>query len=135
MNEDKSVKVPQFEGEKMKMPENHDTRPTVKKEPGIVNGPLLIILTLLLLLILGGLYYWFGVLSLDQSSPTNTTRPTFEENTEPESTTAEAQTGSLQTMSTSDELSVIESDLEATNLESLTAEMGIIDNEIGKATE
>lgn len=136
-DEQKDVQIPNFEGEEMKMPENTDAQPVEKESSSLVNGPLLLGLTVLLIALLGGMYYWFSTLT----SETGTTpapkaeRPTAADNNEPESTTAEAQAGALQTTSPSDELGAIEADLEATDLESLDAEMQAIETELEAALE
>jgi|AntRauTorcE11897_2_1112592.scaffolds.fasta_scaffold06579_4 hypothetical protein len=124
----KEVQTPDFSNEEMKMPENAvvQTR-TPAESSSIVNGPLLITLAVLLVLILGGMYYWFASLSTPAPAAPVAERPTAEQNNEPESTTAEAQTETTQAVSTSDELSAIEADLEATNLESMDTEMEAID--------
>ncbi|MCA9355550.1 hypothetical protein KC865_03300 [Candidatus Kaiserbacteria bacterium] len=137
MNEEnKNVHTPDFEGEKMKMPENSDTRPAPEEEEstGVINGPLLFGLAVLLIAILGGMYYWFASLTVSNEEEMPVIdRPTAEENNEPESTTAEAQVETLQAVSTSDEIEAIEADLEATNLDSLDAELNAIDAEIEAA--
>ena len=135
MNEEQNT--PNFEGEEMKMPENStfsSPEPEAKRN-NVVNAPLLFILTLLLIVILGGMYYWFGKLNMEaqQPLPAPTERPSAEENNEPESTTAEAQTEVIETTSTSDEVTAIEADLESTDLDSLDAEMNAIEAEIDAA--
>lgn len=139
MPEDNKVVEPNFEGEVMKMPENTNAQSIDSEatEPSVINGPLLVGLALLLVLILGGLYYWFGTLT---PSPTTqpmsgVTRPTAEENNEPESTTAEAQVEIMDVISPSDEIGTIEADIEATNMDSLDAELQAIDAEIDAALQ
>lgn len=89
------------------------------------------ILIVLLALVLIGLYMWSQLMvATPPEAVPNTTRPTAEENNEPESTTAEAQAETLQIVSTSDELSAIEADLSATNLDDLDAELNAIDAEL-----
>lgn len=118
------------------MPENtaSSVEETVEKEEPstLINGPLLLMLTVLLILILGAMYFWFGTLATTAPTPaTQTTeRPTVDENNEPESTTAEAQAETMLTTSTSDEISAIEADIEATDLEGLNAEMLAIEAEM-----
>ncbi|MCB9815510.1 hypothetical protein H6785_02980 [Candidatus Nomurabacteria bacterium] len=132
MNEEKhEVRAPNFEGEPMKMPENTDAQALTVEKSSVVNGPLLFTLAIILVLILGGMYFWFNALEaevvMDEPTPL---RPTPEENNEPESTTAEAQTDIMLTTSTSDEISAIEADIGATNLDSLDAELEAIDAEL-----
>lgn len=89
---------------------------------------ILISLAALLVLILIGLVAW--LVFLQQSKPVpmpEATRPTVEENDEPESTTAEATTETIQVMSPSTELTSIQVDLEATRIDPLTEAFAGID--------
>jgi hypothetical protein len=90
----------------------------------------IILLFILLGLLLFGIYFW---ISTEKASvpAINPTRPTYETNREPESTTAAAEVGSLQVMSTSDELTTIEADLLSTDLTTLDKELTQIDQELG----
>lgn len=136
MNEEQQeYKVPDFEGEEMKMPENSSPQSTDEHQSKIIGGPILLLLTVLLILVLGGMYYWFSSLSIQEPIllPEPAQRPSLEENNEPESTTAEAQTETIQTLSTSDELDTIIADLEATDLENIDTELQAIDAEIDAA--
>ncbi|MCA9359637.1 hypothetical protein KC850_01210 [Candidatus Kaiserbacteria bacterium] len=136
MNEETNeVKVPNFEGEEMKMPENTDAQIATEESSSVINGPLLFSLAILLIVILGGMYFWFNSLDTTPAPTVTSERPSAEENNEPESTTAEAQTDTMLTTSTSDEISAIEADIEATNLESLDAELDAIDAELEAAVE
>jgi hypothetical protein len=139
MNEEQQndIQTPNYEGEKMKMPENSDhMRPEGDSKPGVISGPMLAILIFLLLIILGGMYYWLSIMNQAEPMSTPTVeRPTTEENNEPESTTAEAQVEATEAVSTSDEIEAIEADLEATDLESLDAELEAIDAELEAALE
>lgn len=131
MQEEKNIQVPDFSGEEMKMPENTDVQPEVVEKTSPVNGPLLVGLAVTLIIILGGMYYWFSTMTTTPAPAP--TRPTQEQNNEPESTTAEAQVETMQAVSTSDEIAAIEADVEATNLESLDAELNAIDAEMEAA--
>ncbi len=132
--EENQPQAPDFSNEEMKMPETAMVQNQSQDSSSIINGPLLLILAVLLIIILGGMYYWFSTMNLsDAPQPAPTTRPSIEENNEPESTTAEAQVETMQAVSTSDELTAIEADLEATNLESLDAELEAIDAELEAA--
>lgn len=139
MNEEQNneVQAPNWEGEEIKLPENADIQPEVVEKQSIVNGPLLMGLAFALIAILAGLYYWFNILNTVPEIPVTptVTRPTAEENNEPESTTAEAQTESAQVVSTSDEVTAIEADLEATNLDEIDAELNAIEAELDAALQ
>jgi uncharacterized protein HemX len=138
MNEDKNPPAaPNFEGETMKMPENTDIPETNEEKSSIINAPLLFTLAVLLVLILAGMFYWFNFVTNEtESAPVvEIERPTPEENNEPESPTAEAQVETMQAVSTSDELSAIESDIEATNIDGAVNEIGAIDAEIEASLE
>jgi cytoskeletal protein RodZ len=121
-------------GEEMKMPENSTLPDQPTEKP--VRGPILLSIGVLLFAVFVGLVLWFMSF---QSAPTPTqtptpiTRPTAEENNEPESTTAEAQTDNLGAVSTSDEISAIEADIEATDIEALDAELQAIEAELDAA--
>jgi len=128
-NTDQKPEAPDFSHEEMKMPETAMTQRSSHSESSVVNGPLLAVLALLLILILSGMYYWFNIMDAPTAQPT-AVRPTAEQNNEPESTTAEAQTETMQAVSSSDEISAIEADLEATNLDSMDSEMQAIDAEM-----
>jgi len=122
-----------FSGEEMKMPEN--STPVQTPSKSVLTGPIILLLGLLLLGVLAGLYLWFSNLNgTPEPVPDPVVeRPTPEENNEPESATAEAQTENLGTMSTSDEISAIEADIEATDIESLDAELEAIEAELDAA--
>ena len=98
-------------------------------------GVILAVLIVILVLILAGLYLWGTTLknSTPETAPvvdTESTRPTPEENNEPESENAEAEVETAAVVSTSDEIDDIEADLEATlNLEELDAELDAIEAE------
>lgn len=115
----------------MTTPEEMTTQPEMTNDEPIANGPVLALLAVLLLVVLGGMYYWYTNLESTEPAVVETpTRPTAEENNEPESTTAEAQAGAATIVSTSDEISAIEADLESTDLESLDTELQAIENEL-----
>ncbi len=131
MNEDnKGVPVPNFEGEKMKMPENTDLPPEETKSKSVINGPVLGMLTLLLILILGGMYYWFFTINKSPEIIPPSDRPTAEENNEPESNTAEAQVKINDVSGSSDEIGTLEADLDSTIIDTNITDLDIIDNEI-----
>lgn len=91
-------------------------------------GAILGILIIVLILILGGLYVWGSMLQ-NQTIETQPegTFPTAEENNEPESTNAEAEVETMQALSTSNEVSALESDIEATKLETLHEDIAEVD--------
>ena len=138
MNEEKNQPAsPDFEGETMKMPENTDLVETNEQSSSIITAPLLFTLGVLLVLILAGMFYWFNFAINEPNliPAVEAERPTAEENNEPESTTAEAQVETMQAVSTSDELSAIESDIEATLLDGMVSELDTIDAEIEASLE
>lgn len=99
----------------------------------IISLPIIILLILILLAILGGFYYWY-TLVIEEANTITATRPTAEANNEPESTTAEARTQTLDVVSTSDELPAIRADLESTKLDDLDTEIPAIESELNAAT-
>jgi cytoskeletal protein RodZ len=134
MNEEnKEVQVPNFESEEMKMPENNNVGEVAQEESSLITGPLLFTFVIVLVVILGGLFFWFTSINEVEIVPTPTERPTAEENNEPESTTAEAQTDTMLVTSTSDEIDAIVADIEATELEGLDAELEAIEAELDAA--
>lgn len=116
----------------MKMPEGTE-EVTPAGEHKSISGLIIVLLFLVLLLILGGLYYWSTFMQQPVAVTPEPTRPTAEQNQEPESTTARARTENLDVISTSNELDAIEADVESTNLDDLDAELSAIDAEIDAA--
>ncbi|MCD5382192.1 MAG: hypothetical protein LR017_02640 [Candidatus Pacebacteria bacterium] len=97
-------------------------------------GPILGVLIVVLVLILGGLYLWGATLSEGPAPAAEApTEPRQIENNEPETPRAEADTHILETVSSSDEISAIETDIDNTNLDSLDAEIEAIDAELKAA--
>jgi len=82
-------------------------------------GPIVGAIIIVAILVLGGLYYWGADLAQNQNAPT------------PEEIMNEPdpQLQSIETQSSSDTVTSIEADLEATNLESLDQELDQIENE------
>ena len=113
------------------------TTPDMSTEKGHrISGPILVLLVMTLLMVLGLLYLWFATIQMRMTDDTTiTTRPTAEENNEPESTTAEAQAGSFQVVSNSDDINAIDADLESTNLDALDAELTTIDAELNATAQ
>jgi hypothetical protein len=131
------VKEPNFEGEEMKIPAS--VRQESSAQPSntsVLSGPIIAVLGIILLIIFGGLSYWYYlVITTTDEVIDLSTRPTAEENNEPESTTAEARTDALDVVSTSDEIGAIEADVLSTNLDELDAELTAIDAELNAALE
>lgn len=127
-------KKPNLDNVEMHMPEGDAPILDVEPSHKIANGPIILLLVVLLIVILGGMFWWYTELSKQTAAPTNFGRPSAEENNEPESTTAEAQAETLQSVSTSDELGPIEADLAGTNLNTLDAEIIAIEAELENAT-
>jgi hypothetical protein len=120
---------PRFEGEEMRLPTGATAR-TENPAHTETKGIFIVVLGLALIVILAALFMWYKA-SLEVTTPGIVpTRPTLETNKEPETTTATAQTESFGAMSTSDEISAIEADLESTNLDTLESELTQIDTEL-----
>lgn len=128
------VQEPDFSGEKMKMPTERTGSMISQGEPKTVST-LILLLVLALVAIMGGIGYWYYLGQQAETAPAIVTRPPLESNKEPETPTATAQTDSLNTMSTSDEISTIEADIESTNLDSLDSELVQIETELNAALE
>jgi flagellar basal body-associated protein FliL len=125
---------PNFEGEVMHMPTKQVGQTVVTTEaPRLLTTPIIILLFLILVAILGGFYYWYTIVMSQQVTSEATVRPTAEQNNEPESTTAEARTGLMDVVSTSDELDAIAADAQSTNLEDLVTETTAIEAELDAA--
>lgn len=131
-------KEPNFEGEEMKIPEGMQGFDTEVETAPVnpLSTPVLVALTLILLVIFAGLAYWYYlVVNIDTTIPEPPTRPTLDTNLEPETPTATARTEAMDVVSTSDELSAIEADIESTNLDDLDMEMNAIEAELNAALE
>lgn len=127
---------PNFDGEKMKMPSESNYPTSEDSATKETKGIFIFGMVAALLVILIGLIYWYITATTVPVEPApEPMRPTAEINKEPETTTATAQTESFGAMSTSDELSAIEADLESTNLDSLDAELQQIDTELTTSVE
>lgn len=124
-------KEPVIADEELKMPEHpFGAQTEVASKPSIF-GPIIGLLIVLLVLILAGLYLWWSTFKDDLPAATlDDTRPTAEQNNEPESNNAEADEQTFQTVSTSDELSAIEADIESTNVETVDSESTAIESEL-----
>jgi hypothetical protein len=134
MTQNNEVIEPNFEGEEMRMPSEATPVIPVEKEKGILNGPIIVMLFLILVAILGGLYYWYTiVMSTPVVQPITDIRPTTEQNQEPETTTANAQTQAMDVVSTSDELSAIEADVASTDLTSIETDLNTMDTNVDAA--
>lgn len=121
---------PQFEGEVMKMPVSNTRADIDNEESTKSSGVVIFILLAVLAAILIGLYFWYENISKIEDMEPVPTRPTLETNKEPETVTATAETQSFGVMSTSDELSTIEADLESADFSNLEAELLQIDAEL-----
>lgn len=124
----------EFSKDELKLPEEQFGSVT-KEEHSSHLAIILGLLIIFLMLILGGLYVWGEYLQVS-SVPTpivEDTRPTPEENNEPESTTAEAQVETMSALSTSDELSALKADIEGTPINSLDAERRAVEAELDAA--
>jgi len=125
--------MPKKFDEKLKMPEERFGNIVVEEHSSVL-AIILGMLIVFLMLILAGLYVWGEYLNKPPvPEPVSVTleRPNAEENNEPESTTAEAEVETMSAISTSDEISAIESDLSGTFVDSLDAEFVTIEGELG----
>lgn len=111
----------------LKMPEERfGSSRTEENQPYL--GIVLSVLILLLIFILGGLYMWGK--TFENTPPVvveETTRPTAEENNEPESTNAEADVQVLETASPSTEMDAIRADLQSTDTSVLNSELQAVE--------
>lgn len=112
-----------------------DSTVLLDKKPsqfGVIIGILITILALILM----GLYIWSQTI-VNTPLPIAPTpqRPTAAENNEPESTDAEARAEVLDIVSTSDELSAIEADLESTQIDGMETDLNAIDLEMNATLE
>ena len=92
-------------------------------------GPIIAVLVLILVVILGGLYMWGSALTrtdITPAAPINTGL----DNREPETPRTKADVQINSTLSSSDDLGAIKSDLESTELENLDQELDAIYNEL-----
>ncbi len=133
MENKKPVQEPNFEGEEMHLPTAKVSSLPADDTPRLLTLPIIVLLFLILVAILGGFYYWYTIVMSEQVVTETGTRPTDEQNNEPESTTAEARTGLMDVVSTSDELDAISADAQSTNLEDLTSEIAPIEADLGAA--
>jgi len=90
-------------------------------------GPLLGLLLIVLVIILGGLYLWGASLDQQVASETSTREIV---NNEPETPRSNADAQILRTVSPSDSLEAIETDLESTDLDSLDSEISEMEREL-----
>jgi hypothetical protein len=133
-NNETTINEPDFAGAEMKIPTSMKTAAPDTTNTSLVNGPILILLFAILVALLGGIYYWYTILMSEQIIPP-ASRPTPEQNNEPESTTAEARTGATDIVSTSDELDALQADIESTNFDDIADGFTAIENELGGALE
>ena len=134
MENKRPIIEPNFENEAMHVPSSRVSTPiTQTAAPRLLSAPIIILLFLILVAILAGFYYWYTLVMKDQVVPPTNIRPTAEQNNEPESTTAEARTGLMDVVSTSDELEAIAADAQSTNLEDLTSEITPIETDLDAA--
>lgn len=91
-------------------------------------APALGIGILAIALLVGGLYLWGSMLAPEDLLPLSPERI----NNEPETTRANADVQILDTMSSSDELTTIEADIESTQLESLDTELEAMESELSE---
>lgn len=122
-------KLPTFTNEEMKMPDERFGEHVVQTPPSLA-GIVLSVLIVLLIMILGGLYMWGTEIQKTFRAPEvsiPTARPTSTQNKEPESTNAKATVETLQAMSTSNEISAMQADLESTLIDTNQTDLNAID--------
>jgi cytoskeletal protein RodZ len=126
------INEPNFEGEVMKIPSTAIPKSEPVKNTSLVNGQILLLLLAILVALLGGIYYWYTIL---MSTPVleTSTRPSVEENNEPESQTAEARTSATDVVSTSDELDAIAADLQSTEFTTFNETLTAVETELQAA--
>jgi len=95
--------------------------PPMNQPPKKSVGPIVGVIIIILVIILGGLYFWGSKLNM----PT-----TGEESAASIMAKPDAQTESLKSQGTSDTVSSIETDLNATNVNGLNQEMGTIETQL-----
>lgn len=111
--------------------QNNEQRPFSETHHGHV-GPILGALLIVLVLILGGLYLWGSMLSQEATvSQSGRNIP----NNEPETPRADADKQILNTVSSSNDLDAIETDLASTVLESAESELSEIDRELERSAQ
>ncbi len=135
MEKKQPIIEPNFDNEEMHLPSTRTSAPVTQQPsaPRLLSIPIIVLLFLILVAILAGFYYWYTLVMQEQIVPQATERPTAEQNNEPESTTAEARTGLMDVVSTSDELAAIAADAQSTNLEDLTSEITPIETDLEAA--
>ena len=135
MEKNQPVIEPNFDGEEMKLPTVSTHRAVeMQNTQTVLSWPIIILLVLILGAILGGFHFWYTLVTKEALlNEAPVTRPTDAENNEPESTTAEARTQTLDVVSTSDEISAIKADVDSTHLEDLDSEIPAIESELNAA--
>lgn len=117
--------------EAMKLPEEQFGTHLDTSKPSYL-GIILGVLIIILMCILAGLYMWGESLKKNEKPQVGaeSTRPTAEQNNEPESTNAEADVETLKTLSPSNELDAIEADLGSTQIPEVEPKLTTIDSSI-----
>lgn len=93
-------------------------------------GAILGVIIIMLVVLLGAFYIWGGLLK-EQAKVVPVETPIV--NNEPETPRADADTQILETLSTSDEITAIDADLESTNIDSIDTDLSTIDAEFDAA--
>lgn len=101
-------------------------RRSLVEEHHVRIGPILGVMLILLVIILGGLYLWGSTLNQEVNENVARNIP----NNEPETPRANADAQILSAVSSSDSLEAIETDIESTDLSSLTSELDEMEREI-----
>jgi hypothetical protein len=124
----------EFSKDELKLPEERFGT-LVKEEHSSALAIILGLLIIFLIVILGGLYLWSMYMAEPLPEPEVTvpeSRPTAEENNEPESTNAEAEAETMSALSSSDEISVLEADIEGTLVDNVDADTAAVEAELAQ---
>jgi len=124
----------EFSKDELKLPEERFGN-LVKEEHSSALAIILGLLIIFLIVILGGLYLWSMYMAEPKPEPAVAvpeSRPTAEENNEPESTNAEAEAETMSALSSSDEIAALEADIEGTLVDNVDADTAAVEAELAQ---
>lgn len=95
-------------------------------------GPLIALLIIIFVVILGGLYLWGSMLTVEDLAPAPQASQTLEQRLPlaPEVSQTNTDIQMLGTISTSDDISAIDADIENTKLDALDSELSPMESEV-----